>query len=469
MDMTKIEALKADIEGLAFSDDPPVVQQKSRDFFWYSPVLRHQLDRVTADIVVTPASEDDVRRVLAACYRHDVPLTVRGAGTGNYGQSVPLSGGVVLDISGMRAVTAIRDGAVTVEPGARAATINAATRADSNQELRVYPSTSRTATIGGFIAGGIGGIGAVRFGPLSEPGTVLGLRLLTMEAEPRVVVLTGDDVHKAMHSYGTTGVITELELGLAPAHDWVEVFVCFEKFMTAARFGNAVAASDEIVANEVGVIAAPFPHDGFLQHRAYFRANQHACILLVAAESLPALEALTAQFQGVTVFRSDRLSAADRTSLPPAEELVWNHTTLRAIRIDPTVTYLQVLYPPKNHLEHIENLLGKLTDEVITHLEFVRVGGELTCYAIPIVRYTTDDRLNEINAAYEDSGCLIFNPHRYTVEEGGMKRSDSDQLAFKRDADPKGLLNPGKMIAWEDPHFKVSARSMYLFPGLDTH
>ena len=34
-----------------------------------------------------------------------------------------------------------------------------------------------------------------------------------------------------------------------------------------------------------------------------------------------------------------------------------------------------------------------------------------------------------------------------------MKQTDEVQLAFKREADPKGLLNPGKMIAWENPDF----------------
>ena len=39
-----------------------------------------------------------------------------------------------------------------------------------------------------------------------------------------------------------------------------------------------------------------------------------------------------------------------------------------------------------------------------------------------------------------------------------MKRTDAVQLAFKREADPKGLLNPGKMIAWENPDFDWTQR-----------
>ena len=52
-------------------------------------------------------------------------------------------------------------------------------------------------------------------------------------------------------------------------------------------------------------------------------------------------------------------------------------------------------------------------------------------------------------------------------EEGGMKPSVAIALAFKRETDPRGLLNPGKMIAWENPEFDFSAGKNFLFPGLE--
>ena len=82
-----------------------------------------------------------------------------------------------------------------------------------------------------------------------------------------------------------------------------------------------------------------------------------------------------------------------------------------------------------------------------------------------MVRFTTEERLQEIIDEHEAMGAMIFNPHRYTLEEGGMKQTDAVQLAFKRETDPQGLLNPGKMIAWEDPNFDFAAGKKFLFPG----
>jgi hypothetical protein len=44
-----------------------------------------------------------------------------------------------------------------------------------------------------------------------------------------------------------------------------------------------------------------------------------------------------------------------------------------------------------------------------------------------------------------------------------MKKVDHLQLDFKREADPKGLLNPGKMIGWDDPDYDDSADRRFLY------
>ena len=56
-----IAALRAEIGPIKWEDNPILVKQKSRDFYWYSPVLKRELEAVTADVVVSPTSESEVR------------------------------------------------------------------------------------------------------------------------------------------------------------------------------------------------------------------------------------------------------------------------------------------------------------------------------------------------------------------------------------------------------------------------
>ncbi len=463
MDLT---ALKRELEGIRTEDNPAIVQQKSRDFYWCSPVLKRQLDHVTGDIIVSPKDEAQVIRVLGACHGHGVPVTPRGTGTGNYGQAMPLSGGVVLSLAEMNAVASISPGRVVCGPGAISVDIDRATRAHSGQELRMHPSTYNTASIGGFIAGGSGGVGSINFGGLRDFGNVLRLRVVTMEAEPKVLDLTGEDLHKVTHAYGTNGIITEVEMPLTAAYEWADVVVGFDTFMDSARYGNALACQDGLLTKLITPIAAPAPWLYFKRHQKFLKEQQSICAVMVAPHSLDAFLAFTRRAGGDVLYNSATASDVEKKGLPPAYELAWNHTTLRALRVDPAMTYLQSLYPFPGHMELVERIDGLFPGEVFSHLEFVRFDGNITCFGLNLVRFTTEERLDEIIRIFEHNGCPIFNPHRYTLEEGGMKQTDDIQLAFKREADPQGLLNPGKMIAWENPDYDYRSGKTFLFKGL---
>src|SRR4029453_8137825 len=92
-------SLRQDLGDVPILDDPGSLRMRSRDFFWFSPILKETLEDKRADLVAVPRDKADVMRIAAACARHRVPLTVRGGGTGNYGQAVPLACGVVIDMA----------------------------------------------------------------------------------------------------------------------------------------------------------------------------------------------------------------------------------------------------------------------------------------------------------------------------------------------------------------------------------
>lgn len=459
-----IAAFRADLGDIPQEDNPRIVQQRSRDHYWYSPVLKAKLDHVTAEVVVSPRTNEEVKTVLRAAFKHGVAITPRGAGTGNYGQAMPLSGGAMLNLMNMDKVLEIKKDRVRAQAGAVLEKLDHETKAAVGGELRFHPSTYRMASLGGFIAGGSGGVGSIRWGGLRALGSILGLKIITCEEEPRELDLAGEDILKVAHAYGTNGIIVEAEMPLAEAHDWVDVMVGFDDFIEAAAFSEKLARQDGILLKELSPCAAPIPQAYFNRHKPYIKDGQSVVLIMVAPVSVEALDLFTKHHKGEMLYRSDKASDEELKRLPPIYELAWNHTTLRALKIDPTITYLQTRYPTLEHVKKIVDILG---DELPMHIEMTRQDGLVTYAGLPMVRYTSEERLEEIIRIHEENGCDVFNPHRYTLEEGGMKRTDQKQLAFKREADPKGILNPGKMVAWENPDFDFSAGKAWLFDGLN--
>jgi FAD/FMN-containing dehydrogenase len=434
----------ADCTGLELITNPDQVAKLSQDYFSFSPLLAAQLTGKVGDFVVRARSEAEVLRVAQVCVRHRLPLTVRGAGTGNYGQCVPLRGGVILDLSAMQTIHRITPGRAVVDPGVKLAALDKQAQ-PLGWEVRMAPSTYRTATIGGFVGGGSGGIGSVTYGQLQDRGNLLGLRVVTLEAEPRVLELRGQAVYQVAHAYGTNGIITQLEIPLAPAYEWAEAIAAFPDFASAAQFGQVLADSDGLIKKLVTICADPIP--------TYFAALQGAippgadCALVMVAECSwdPFLELVNELGGHICYHRPAR----DLGKGPLLMEYTWNHTTLHARSVDPGLTYLQTLFPA-GRLDLVLQMQAKFGPEVMMHLEFLRVGGRAVPGALQLVRYSSPERLAEIIRYHEDQGCLIFNPHTPILEDGGMKQINPAQLNFKRQVDPFGLLNPGKMRAWEE-------------------
>ncbi|MDY7020419.1 MAG: FAD-binding oxidoreductase [Cyanobacteriota bacterium] len=423
--------------------DRTQLSKLSQDYYHFSPVLQPLLQDKIADLVVRVTNETEVLKVAQLCVQHKIPLTVRGAGTGNYGQCVPLEGGIVLDLSKMNQIHWIKPGLASVEPGVKLAAFDKQSR-EQGWELRMAPSTYRTATIGGFIGGGSGGIGSINYGQLRDRGNLHAVRVVTTEDEPRVLELRGDDVQKVNHAYGTNGIITALEIPLAPAYPWAELIVTFDDFMNSARFGQALGNSDGIIKKLICICASPIP-SYFAAFREFIPENKHCALLIVAEPSLEPFQDLVREFNGEICYQKSSQEASKGTTVI---EYTWNHTTLHARSADPSLTYLQALFPADPDLELMEHFYHHFGDEVMLHLEFLRTQGQMLPAALQVVRFTTEERLNEIIRYHEENGVLIFNPHTYLLEDGGMKTINVEQLKFKQQVDPYGLLNPGKMRAW---------------------
>lgn len=442
------EAVRAELAGLHVITASSQRKQLSKDFYWYSPILTAQLSQCVADLVVKVSTEDDVRQAAAVAARWKLPITVRAGGTGNYGQCVPLEGGIVLDVTQMCRVLDLSEGRIRVEAGARMHDIDLAAR-ETGQALRMWPSTWHVASIGGFIAGGFGGIGSFRHGILRDPGNLLRAHVMTVEREPRVIELVGDEIQQVHHAYGTNGVILDVEVALSPAVEWVHCTVLFPTYRGALDFGIAAQdpALDIFLLSTVESRFSPF----YTSMRDRFPVDRHAVFTMVSPASMEDFRALAAAHGGtLSVAGTEAELLAE--GLPPAYECAFNHTTLQALKADRGWTYLQVAYAQPFDPAVVERHLALFGDDVLQHQDFARAHGECGTFGILLVRWKGEDHQEAVMREIESQGgCKIFNPHVVTIEDGGMKTIDAQQIEFKKRSDPMGLMNPGKTLGWQ-PH-----------------
>ena len=440
-----MDALMEDLRqvaGLELLQKTSELQRFSRDAFDYSPVLHAQLDRCQADLVVRPLNVEAVASLAAACFRHQVPLTLRGTGTGNYGQSVPLEGGVVMLTSALNKVRHIdrQTGTVTVEPGCSLRDLDQQLRNEGRQ-LRLLPSTWRSATIGGFLAGGSGGIGSIRWGFLRDPGHLLGMEIVTLEQQPRRLQLDAAEAEALNHAYGTNGIATAITLATAPAVDWHQVsFDC-------ESWDEAVLLLQRCSRSAIPLHLATLLERPLLQHLPPWSGpagKGHRGLLLVAPDGVTSLNRLVADAGAVM----HDLGPEDLNRGNGLRELTWNHTTLHMRAVDPSWTYLQMLLP-EPELPAMESLKQRWGDDLLWHLELVRQQGAQRLAALPLVRWSGEDQLDRLMNECREVGAVIFNPHVITVEDGGLGVIDGDQVAAKQRFDPAGLLNPGKLRGWQ--------------------
>ncbi|MHA6532099.1 FAD-binding oxidoreductase [Paenibacillus sp. BAC0078] len=414
------------------------VDKLSKDYYWYSPVLEPLLRDKKADAIVIPQTEEQVTEVLSFAYRNGIPITTRGAGTGNYGQAVPLEGGVVLDLSGLSAVHEITNEYVRVQAGVRLGVLEKQLR-EQDKELRIYPSTFVKATVGGFVCGGSGGIGSITWGNLWD-GNVLEAVVYTMEETPRRLIVNGPELAAYIHNYGTTGVVTELKIPVATKVTWRQTVVQFDDFEAAYRFAHAVALDDSIRKRLVTPIEWPIP-SFFKPIVKRLEQGASVCFLETEEGTQTALESHAAIFGGRTgyVIPSDQYHLTIGLS-----DFTWNHTTLWALKTDPSLTYLQAGFDPVDFPRQIGQIKAEFGDEVLLHLEFIRSAGVVVPAALPIVRYTSHERLYEIIEFFRSIGVGINDPHTWLLDMGGRGQMEAMRAA-KHANDPRSLLNPGKL------------------------
>jgi FAD/FMN-containing dehydrogenase len=400
----------------------------SSDWSRMSPVLQEKVPagRFVADAVVRPDMPEQVAQILQVAFKHDVPVTPRGAGTGNYGQATPFDGGILLDLRALDSFRLTERGTLVAGAGARMTTVDRWIR-EQGRDIWMYPST-KSSTLGGFIGGGSAGTGTIEHGTTSD-GYVVSATIAPMDGSGDTFTVSGDDLVPFVHTYGVTGILVAVEVRTDPARDWTAVYTAFDSYaelvavhrqLTRLPVVPRLASADEPALVPTLTASVELDPDRFS--------------LRVIAESstVAELSSLVRDGGGDVVAALDDYVETDRLS-----GMSYNHP----------VWFLQRAHPERN-LFHMETGGVPLWDRpddvravypgpVHLHLELFAHGPG----AMVVAEYRGEDELLAGIPRFDALGIGVHSPHQWYVD-----RNVELAIETARRTDPKGLLNPGKLV-----------------------
>ena len=228
------------------SVDAAVLAESSRD--WWPLAMIWALDGQTpgrAAAVAAPTDAAEVASVLRICAEAHVPVTTAAGRSGVCGSSVPVHGGVVLDLCGMAGIVDVDDASLVVDvlPGTFGDVFEDELRATHQVSVGHWPQSVALSTVGGWIACRGAGQYSTRYGKIED--MVVGLdivladgRLIHTGGAPRAAA--GPDLTQLfVGSEGTLGVITGARLRAHPAPTFERRaaygFTSFEAGLDACR------------------------------------------------------------------------------------------------------------------------------------------------------------------------------------------------------------------------------------------
>jgi FAD/FMN-containing dehydrogenase len=428
------------IGSIAYSDDPQTLKAMSRDWSAVSPLLRKSLRGRVADAIVAPTSREEIVAIARAAVAHGVKLVARGGGTANYGQSVPLDGGVLVDFRGYAGIVDVTATHVRARAGTNMEALDAELR-PRGLELRIHPSTRHASTLAGFIAGGSGGIGSIRYGLLRDCGNISAIELLSVEAEPQTVELRGKATGLVHHAYGTNGLIAEIELPLAPAWEWRETIFAFPDFAAALACGVRAGNEDALLLKVLSLQEWPIPR----LMPAMAGLVPEGCTMLsamVAKQHRDELVELAEEFGGKL---ASEAGEGEGPYGEPLYKFCYGHSLAQVQKSNSRFTSVQTLFANADLKRQIGDLHPLFAGSLPFRLEFQKSQGRLAAVGSPLFVYESEAQMAAVVAQIQAGGGQVANSHTTSVRAVGMKIVSDADIAFARRMDPHGLLNPGKI------------------------
>jgi glycolate oxidase subunit GlcD len=417
-----------------------------------------------AEAVVLPGTAEEVARIVAWCYAHDVAIVPRGGGTGLVGGAVAMEGGVVLSLERLRRVRALEPALWRMLPEAGVRTRDVQRLARENGLMFAPdPGAAEQSQIGGNVATNAGGPHGLKYG-------VTGAWVAGLEAvlAPGELVEVGGWAGKDVAGYdlrsllvgseGTLGVITAVRLRLLPAPEAALALIVFlgdrpegcEAILGVLGAGLRPSVLDFIDGQTLAILAASYPGGQPIPAAAGF-----ALLVEVdgSAEDVAAQRAVLLETLG---------GAAVAVHEPTDQRAVWRWRD----GINPVVSAARgakvsedVVFPLERLREGLERFHEIASRHGLRACAWGH-GGEGNVHATVLVDPESEEELQRAAAIGEELFALVVELGGSVAGEHGVGWLKRGRLAaqwparavelheeVKRAFDPKGLFNPGKKLA----------------------
>lgn len=309
----------------------------SRDLAELPRVFEHLLFRTTPDLVVRPATPEDVAQTLRFAHSHHLPVTPRGLASSAYGGAVPTQGGILLDMLSLKGMSLPNSAGLTVhvEAGARWGDLEAHL-AKHGLAVYTYPS-SRFSTVAGWVATGGYGINSFKYGHFSR--WVEALQVVDPDGTLHTVTSADPTFPLYFGSEGQLGVITGVTLRVRPRPEIEHPYLLYFDMLTEAfAFAHALA--------EAGLRPA---------HMKVIDRQQMANLNRLHAEAHPQGRPLVAERDALFLVFDDPKDEAAFQAFPlPRDEAprhvaaaLWHERffPMKVKRLGPTLLASQVVLP----------------------------------------------------------------------------------------------------------------------------
>jgi FAD/FMN-containing dehydrogenase len=452
-----VRELRETLGDAAVSSSSEEILRLMRDESWLSPILQREIERRTKEqgeglgvqAVVRPTREEDVIGLARIAARNRVPLTPRGAGTSNFGLLAPEEGGLIVDFRGLTGDPELRDDTVLAPAGTVLGKVERAARAEA-RELPVLTTTYSIATVGGWICGGHAGIGSSMHGAVWD-GIVEAVRVVTMEEEPRTLILRGEEANPILHTFGAIGICTDITMRTVVSHDWLEAVSFHPTFAQASAFVNEIS-NDLRYSVRVAAAQEETLMAGVRQLASVRRPGAGVLMIFDRAQTTE-IRKLVAAHGGELV--EWQVWKVDPGSKPSIAQMVYGHRMLWVKRYLPQAAFCHIYYDPKDPDATVKLLKHRFGDELLVEMKFIRskwmlralsMSGDSLPAALCVLRNGSEPgKVDEILDFCDANNIKYQNSHTNVIEDNGLFSDVAPIVKMKSELDPHNLLSPGRL------------------------